>query len=257
MSNPVIDCLMNHRSIRKFKDQPIAPETLDTLLKAGTRAATAGGLQHYSLVVVDDPAVKLALDDEGDPESFVSTAPLIIVSLVDEFRFKRWVELNDAPFYFNHITNLLIGFWDAIIALHNIVIAAESLGLGTVYIGTVISVDAPKVLGTPQYVFPAGMVCLGYPDENPPQRPRLPLDAVVHRNRYHCPTDDEVRAFHAERDHSWFERSEEWRSQWIAQGIHNQAQRVTLGHYTQEFLAADSRGALRTLNTADFKLTEE
>jgi FMN reductase (NADPH) len=252
MSNAVIDCLMAHRSIRKFKAQAIEPDTLNLLLKAGTRAASAGNLQHYSLIVVDDIAKKRALWDEEDVEN-----PTFIISVVDEYRLKRWFELNQAPFYFDKISNLLIGYWDAIIALHNIVIAAESLGLGAVYIGEIISKDIQSILGAPEYVFPAGVIWIGYPDEAPELRPRLPLEAVVHHNGYQIPSDDEILKFFKAKDRLWDELPENRRKILEAQGITNWAQRTTLGHYTEEFLTEDSRKVIRNLHTARFHLSEE
>ncbi len=252
MSNAVIDCLMAHRSIRKFKPQPIEPETLDLLLKAGVRAASAGNLQHYSLIVVDDIAKKRALWDDDDVDN-----PTFIISVVDEYRLKRWFELNQAPFYFDKLSNLLIGYWDAIIALHNIVIAAEGLGLGAVYIGEIISKDIQTILGAPEYVFPAGVIWVGYPDETPDLRPRLPLEAVVHHNGYQIPSDDEIRAFFREKDMLWEELPDNRRNALEAQGIHNWAQRTTLGHYTEAFITSDSQEVFKNLRAARFRISPE
>jgi nitroreductase len=251
MPNPVIDCLMNHRSIRKFKPQALEAETLQTLLQAGIRAASAGNLQHYSLIVVDDPEKKKALLDW--PEAGLVT---YFIATVDEYRFKRWTELSKAPFYFDQAVNLFIGYWDAIVALHNIQVAAESLGLGTVYIGTVLSSDINAILGTPEYVFPAGMLVVGYPDETPELRPRLPLEAVVHYNNYHVPTDDEVNTFFLEKNRLWNSLPASRREKLIEQGITNMAQRTTLGHYTAEFIEGESKAIFENLKKAGFKLGE-
>ena len=253
MTNAVIECLMNHRSVRRFKPKPIEPEKLDLILKAGIRAPTAGNLQHYSLIVVDDVEKKRAL--WGSP---AVEAPTIIIAVVDQYRMKRWVEVSDAPFYFDQVVNLFIGFWDAIVALHNIVVAAESLGLGTCYMGTVLSVDIQRALGTPAYVFPAGMVWLGYPDESPELRSRLPLEAVVHRNGYHVPTDDEIRAFYHEKNQEWWEGlSEESKRTFRERGITNKAQERTIGHYTEQFIRGESKSILENIEKAKFKLTVE
>ncbi len=247
--NPVVDCLMNHKSIRRFKSKPIEPEKLDLILKTGIRAATAGNLQQYSLIVVDDPEKKRALWDSPTVD-----APTVILSVVDIYRLKRWFELNDAPFYFDQAVNVFIGFWDAVIALHNIVIAAESMALGAVYIGTILSVDLKKVLGTPDYVIPAGMALVGYPDESPGLRPRLPLGAVVHRNGYQIPSDDDIQVFFRERDEEWHEMPEDRRRQYQEKGITNVAQRTTVGHYTDQFTANESKAVLDNLKRAKFAL---
>lgn len=149
---PVIDCLMNHRSIRKFKDEKVSKETIETILRAGTRAATAGGIQPYSFIVIDEPAVLKKV-------SYIP-GPLAVVAVVDQYRVKRYYELNDAPSYNDQAINLMIFCWDAVIALHNVVVAAEGLGLGGVYIGIILSQDIQESLSVPEYVFPAGQVTL-------------------------------------------------------------------------------------------------
>lgn len=252
MPNPVIDCLINHRSIRKFQDHPLEAETLELLFKAGVRAATAGNLQHYSLIVVDDPIKRKVL--LGEQETEHATA---IFAVVDTYRLKRWFELNSAPFYFDQLANLLISFWDAVIALHNIVIAAESLGLGAFYIGNVLSMDIAGVLGTPEYVFPAGLALFGYPDEQPKLAPRLPLEAVVHHNSYQIPSDEQVGAYYQSKNRRWDDISEGERQKLLSQGITNWAQRVTLGHYTPEFIESESLAIMENLHMAKFRLPQD
>ncbi len=248
MPNPVIDVLMAHRTIRRFKPDPVPPETVETILRAGVRAASAGNLQGYSLVVIDDPA-RL--------EKMAFKAPLAITALVDQYRLKRWFELNDAPFYNDQAINLFISYWDAVIALQNIVVAAESLGLGTVYVGLVLSTDVRETLGAPEYVVPAGLVFIGTPDEEPPLRPRLPLEAVVHHNTYHMPTDEEIRAYYEEKDRTWETMDPQRRRKLEEKGIHNTAQAVTLGHYTPQFIEGESVRLLESIRRADFRLWDE
>jgi nitroreductase len=249
MANHVIDSLMNHRSIRQFKPQPLEPQTLDLILQAGIRAATSMNLQAYSFIVVDDPEKKRAFGDE--PMFETATA---IVAVVDQYRLKRWLALNNAPFYLDHAANLFIGLWDGLIALQNVVVAAESLGLGTVYIGSVLARDLSQILGTPKYIVPAGLVLVGYPDESPDLRGRLPLEAVVHRNGYQIPSDDEIRAFYRDKDREWDELPDDERRELEAQGITNMAQELTGGFYSAEFLARESAVLLDNLRRAGFKL---
>lgn len=248
MSNPVIDALLNHRTIRRFKPDPVPEETVETLLQAGIRAASAGNLQGYSLVVIDDPQ-RLA------KMSF--KAPLAITALVDQYRLKRWFELNGAPFYNDQAINLFISYWDAVIALQNIVVAAESLGLGTVYVGLVLSSDVKETLDAPDYVVPAGLVFIGTPDESPDLRPRLPLEAVVHHNTYRVPTDEEIRTYYADRDRQWESMNPERKRKLEAKGIRNTAQAVTLGHYTPQFIHSESKHLLRSIKAAGFRLWDE
>jgi FMN reductase (NADPH) len=221
MNNPVIESLLKHRSVRKFQARALEPEVLDTILNAGIRAATAHNLQHYSILVVDDPAKKKALSDDPKVENAT-----MIFALADEYRNKRWLDANGAPFFYNHPSNLFVAMWDAILVLQNIVTAAESLGLGTVFISKGQAMDIHGVLGAPDYIFPAGLVLVGYPDEDPPLRPRLPLQAVFHHNGYHIYTDAEIMEYHRQRDQAWETLTEEDRRCLEDRHIHNIAQRT-------------------------------
>ncbi|MCX6096621.1 MAG: nitroreductase family protein [Candidatus Bipolaricaulota bacterium] len=247
MRNPVTDCLLNHRSIRKFKPDPIEPGKIDAILHAAIRTATAGNLQAYALVVVDDP--------KRLKEMKLDSAPAALFALVDQYRLKRWFEVSGTPFYNDQAANVLISFWDATIALQNAVVAAESLGLGTLYLGTVLSENVQEVLGAPQYTFPAGLVLLGYADETPALRPRLPLEAVVHRNRYHVPTDEEIRGFYREEDARYEALPEETKAMLRKKGVTNRAQHRTIGHYTEELIRRESEAILANLKRAGFRFT--
>ena len=242
---------MNHRSIRKFKDEPIPEETIETILRAGTRAATAGGIQPYAFIVLDDP-------DLLKKVSYID-GPLAIVAVVDQYRVKRYYEANGAPFYNYRAINLFISSWDATIALHNCVIAAEALGLGGVYIGMVLSQNLQESLDVPEYVVPAGLVTLGVPDEKPELRPRLPLEAIVHRNGYRIAADDQIAEWYREGDDEWQHRFEdEWpeerRAKLLERGIDNRAKHWTIGHYTEEFTRNESAGLLSNLERAGFRV---
>jgi nitroreductase len=252
-TNSVIDCLMNHRSIRSFKPEPIPEETIETILRAGIRAATAGGIQPYAFIVIDDPEVMKKV-------SYIP-GPLAIVAVADQYRVKRYYELNDAPFHNDYAINRTMSFWDATIALHNVVIAAESLGLGGVYIGMIHSQDIQESLGVPEYVVPAGLVTLGFPNEEPELQPRLPLEAVVHRNGYRIPTDEQVADWYREGDEAWCRRrdndwTEERRQQMAERGVTNRAQHWTIGHYTEEFTRGESAGLIRMLKKSGFRISE-
>ncbi len=142
------------------------------------------------------------------------------------------------------------------------VLAAESLGLGGVYIGMILSQDLRESLGVPDYVVPAGLVTLGYPDESPQLAPRLPLEAVVHRNKYHIPSNDDIRSWYRVHDEPWRKRFEnEWsdqrRQKSIERGVTNRAQAWTIGHYTADFIHNESQSLLRNLRAAGFRLEED
>ena len=263
MKNPVIKSLMAHRSIRKFKAKTVAPEVLELILRAGIRAATAGNLQLYSLVVVDDHERQKALQREMVAKGVYKDeiqldVPIEIIALVDQYRLGRWFEVsNCAPVCNNRALNLFQGLWDATIALQNIVVAAESLGLGTCYVGGIQSVNIQELLNTPEHVFPAGMVCIGYPDESPGLRARLPLEAVVHRNTYRVLTDDEIRAAYRERERVWETVKEGLKERLRKENIHSIPQAVAVQRYSKEIVVGRSKGIIENLDRAKFVLTQE
>jgi FMN reductase (NADPH) len=256
MPNPVIESLTNHRSIRRFKSDTIEPEKLDLILNSGTRAATASNLQPYSFIVVDDIEKKKELDRAWKGGNFrIVDVPVVIVALVDLYRIKRWFEVNDAAAAaVNQTNSLFISFWDATIALQNMVVAAESLGLGTCYIGRILSMDIRELFNTPEFVFPAGMVCIGYPDQNPNLRTRLPLEAVVHRNQYQIPTDDDINRFYREKDDGWEKVTENKKKKLAEQNIHGIAQAIAVEKYSGEVVNERSQGILDNIKKAGFRI---
>jgi hypothetical protein len=184
--------------------------------------------------------------------------PIEIIALVDQHRLRRWFEAgNCAPVCSNRALNLFQGLSDATIVLQNMVVAAESLGLGTCYVGGIQSVNIQKLFNTPEHVFPAGMVCIGHPDESPELRGRLPLEAVVHRNTYQIPTDDEIRTFYRERENVWETVNEEIKERLRKENVHSIPQAVAVQRYSKQVVAGRSKGIIENLDRAKFVLTQE
>jgi len=258
MVNPTIESLLSRTSIRRYADGPVEKEILELLLRAGVRAPSAGNLQNYSLMVVDDRnTLERLAEDAGAP--FLAGAPMCIIGLVDHYRFKRLCEINDAPFAFDTADAVFIGMWDAIVALHTVSIAAESLGLGTCYIGFILETDNKELLGLPDHVFAAGMMAVGYPEAKPDLRTRLPLEAVVHKNTYSVPTDDELRARYEDWMAKWdsfYERlSDEKKKHWNEDlGVNNNAQYITRTVYTPERMREWGRLVLKNIRGAGYDI---
>jgi nitroreductase len=256
VTHPVVDCLLNHRSIRAFQDRPVEQDVLETILTAGTRAATAGNLQLYTFLAIDDLETIALLKREQVP--VMANTPLVVIALLDLHRVKRWIELSDAqPVAMERAIYFLLGFCDAAIALQNVVVAAESLGLGTCYVGGILSFDVYEHLNVPEYVFPAGMVCIGYPDQDPELSMRLPLEAVVHRNAYQPPSDEQIRAYYAEREGVWDTVSEELKERLATQGIHSIPQALAVQRFSDQVTAQRSEGIVSNLHKAGFHLVED
>jgi len=254
--NEVINCLMNHCSIRKFSDRPIETKILDAILTAGTRAATAGNLQLYTMLVIDDKKTLKVLDQALEvPFIERSNCSTAIITLADQYRVRRWLQTNTDREVVNYRPyNFFMSVWDSLIAMQNIVVAAESLGLGTCYLGSGVELDVQELFGVPEYVFPAGLVCLGYPAVSPKLSMRLPLEAVIHHNRYHIATDDDINRWYEERDRVWESVSESRRKELSKQGIAGIAQALSVQKFSPEIVEKRSKGILRNLKNSRFDL---
>jgi len=254
--NPVIDCLCDHRSVRRYKKDPIRDDHLEQILRAGTRAATGGNLQLYSFVVIDDDEKKAELDAAfGGPAISISHAPAVIIALVDLHRVKRWLNHHsDRTVCVNRPEKFFLAFWDALIALQDAVVAAESLGIGTCYIDSVLEMNMQEILGAPEHVFPAGMVCLGYPEVVPDLSMRLPLEAVVHRNGYHDPTPEEIGEWYSERDAVWDRVPQSRKEKLAEEGIHGIAQALAVQKFAPDLIEERSQKIIENLERAGFNL---
>jgi len=244
--NKVVGCLINHRSIRRFKKEMVSERDIETIIKSAVRAPTAGNLQSYSLIIIDDSEKKKALG--------LLHVPLVVIALADQNRNKKRFETSSAPFHFNKGMNLFVSYWDAIIALHNLVISAESIGLGAYYIGRILKMDVSEILNLPQFVFPSGLVCVGYPDEKPELMPRLPLEAVIHRNSYQDPTIKDIKKFYKHIDNTWEDMPRDRLEKLSRRGINNHAQMVTKNRYSDKALSLEEIGLAGNLKRSGFSL---
>lgn len=261
MTNPVIESLLNHRSVRRYLPGPVEPEKIDLILEAGTRAATGGNLQLYSFVVIDDPTRKEQMDAEYPQMEFKYVdIPVVIMVLADLYRVRRWFEVfgvEPGATVNNRLFNLLMANWDALIALQNVVVAAESLGLGTCYVGNALMMDIKKLLGAPDHVFPAGLITVGYPDTTPDLSSRLPMEAVVHRNQYHVPAEKEIKAFYAERNRVWDRLPEDLKAKLTSKGISNIPQGVARRKFAEaDYFISGEKGSITSAAECNRKLLE-
>jgi len=186
--NEVIKCLYERASVRSFKDQKIDSETLETILNAGCHAATGGNLQPYSIIKIENEETKKELMNTNKFQGLVGKAPLNLLFVIDFHRIEKWVTSNKGPFIANKsYRHFWIAFQDTIIAAQNICTAADSLGLGSVYIGTVESCfdELKDIFKLPEKVFPVVLLSLGYPKTQPKVAPKLMSDIIVHNEYYH------------------------------------------------------------------------
>jgi len=192
--------LLNRKSIRRFKDRPVPRDIVEKIVRAGQNAPTGGGQQAYSFILISNNRKKRSIMQAIGRQGFMEEAPLWLMICVDWARFYRLCDALELDIEYGPLTQLYRGVMDAMLAAENMVIAAETLGLGSVFNGGVRNglTKLAEILKLPRNVLPVVLLCIGYPDEEPPTRPRWPLEVVLHENEYKMPTDQQIRDYYEE-----------------------------------------------------------
>ncbi|GHB13389.1 oxygen-insensitive NADPH nitroreductase [Salinicola rhizosphaerae] len=210
---PTIDLLKSHRSIRAFTEQPVSDVQRESILTAAQSASTSSFLQCSSIVRVTDAAMRDTLVELTGGQKWVAQAAEFWVFCAD---FNRHLEICPEA-ELGLAEQLLLGSVDTAMMAQNAMVAAESLGLGGVFIGGLRNNIAAvtELLDLPKFVLPLFGFCIGWPDAEPDLKPRLPLSMLVHKNRYQpldrdalAAYDDEMRAYYQSRGSN--QRVETW-----------------------------------------------
>jgi nitroreductase len=197
-SNQVIQLLLKRKSVRAYEKREISEEAKGQIIQATLRAPTAGNMMLYSIIEIKDQAIKDTLAKTCDNQPFIATAPLVLLFAAD---YQRWCDYflvsgvedlarhKREPVRGPEEGDLFIAFCDALIAAHTAVIAAESLGIGSCYIGDILeNYEVHRdLLNLPRYALPVCLVCFGYPtaqQRERPQTPRFDRKFIVFENRY-------------------------------------------------------------------------
>lgn len=182
----VIDLLKSHRSIRKFKSEPIPAELLQSLFEAGQAAATSSFLQGSTIIRVTNPASRSKLAELAGGQKYVETAAEFLVFCADLKRAGNYCDAYDKPFEGDFTEHFIIATVDVALMAQSLVTAAESVDLGICYIGGIRNNPGPvsELLQLPKGVYPVFGLCLGYPDQDPEVKPRLPVPVVVKQEVY-------------------------------------------------------------------------
>lgn len=189
----ISDILLNRKTIRKYTSVPVDDKLLNEILLMGCRASTTGNMQVYSIIINRDEQIKRDLAPLHFNQKMITEAPVVLTFCADFNRFNKWCLSGKAdPGYDNYLSFMTAAI-DALLVAQTVCIAAESKGLGICYLGTT-TYTADKIitlLKLPRGVVPVTTVTLGWPAENPDQVDRLPLEAVIHRERYcdYSPSD--------------------------------------------------------------------
>ncbi|RKR72468.1 oxygen-insensitive NADPH nitroreductase [Marinobacter nauticus] len=184
--NPTIELLKSHRSIRKFKDQQVPRELFEELIRAGQSAATSNHVQAYSIIHVVNPENRRKIAELAGGQPYVANSSDFLVFCADMKRATEAAERAGAEVIRGMTEQLLVATIDTALMAQNVAIAAESEGLGLCYIGGIRNnpQDVSEILKLPEHVYPVFGMCLGYPDQNPEVKPRLPLSAILKEDAY-------------------------------------------------------------------------
>jgi len=232
---PAFDRLMaSHRSIRSFKPDPIDPAEVDRLLHAALHGtSSSGNLNMVSVVKTADAERKAHLCELHGGQPMVLQAPLLLTFCADTFRTREWLALRGARPGFADFVSWHTAAFDAMIFAQTVALAFESRGLGICYMGTTLfSMRAiADFLELPPQCLPATTLVVGWPDEAPPQRDRLPRQAWIHDERYQRPSRDDIEERFRDREARgrarYMESSPEMAQLWRDHGITSLAQYYT------------------------------
>ncbi len=201
--NEVLETILNHRSVRGFLPRQLPVGTLELLVAAAQSASTSSNLQFWSVVAVEETERKSRLAELAGQQQFIRDAPLLLVWLADLSRLDRIAAARQALVEGTHyLEEFIVGIVDAALAAQSALIAAESLGLGAVYIGAMRNLPEriAEELGLPPHVFAVFGMSVGYPDpaKETGIKPRLPQSVVLHRERYSAaPRSEAIDGYNA------------------------------------------------------------
>ena len=199
-----LSALLNgHRSIRKYKPDPIDPALVQQVCgDAIAGASSSGNLNSVSIVLTRDPERKRRLYELHFEQPMVLEAPLLLTFCADWYRTRQWLRRRGARDNFNNFIGYHVAAFDAMILSQNVCLGFEAHGLGICYMGTTLHSmgEIAKFLELPDTCVPATTIVVGYPDENPPKRDRLPLAAFLHEEKYRVPTEKELEATYEQRE---------------------------------------------------------
>ena len=182
----MLETMKNRRTIRRYTEQAIPETLLNELLEVAARASNTGNMQLYSVVVTRDKAMKERLAPAHFNQPMITTAPVVLTFCADANRFVKWAEQRKAVAGFDNFQTFIASTIDAMLFAQSFCTAAEEKGLGICYLGTTAynADQIIQILSLPRLVVPIVTVTVGYPDGQPEQVERLPLEAVVHHETY-------------------------------------------------------------------------
>lgn len=194
MTNETIASQLAHRTIRAYKDQPLTNAEVETLMDVARHTATSSFLQSCTVLHITDPQVREAIGAASGQPYVGGTKGDLFIFVADLYRNSRIraeqgissEALGSMNLFLTAVEDALLAAQNALLAAQNVVVAAESMGLGTVYLGSILADPRPvvKALELPELTFPVLGLLVGHPDQEPGQKPRMPLSVVTAKNTY-------------------------------------------------------------------------
>jgi nitroreductase len=194
----ISDTLLKRTTIRKYTSEPVDDTLLNELLVMGCRASTTGNMQVYSIIITSDLQVKKDLSPLHFNQKMITEAPIVLTFCADFNRFNKWCLMRNAEPGYDNFLSFITAAIDALLVAQTVCIAAESKGLGICYLGTT-TYNAHKiidVLKLPRGVVPVTTVTLGWPSEKPEQVDRLPLEAIIHKEKYADYSNEDIEKYY-------------------------------------------------------------
>jgi nitroreductase len=231
---PVIEHLLDHRSVRAFLPNPVSDERLQALIAAAQSAASSSNLQAWSVVAVRNPDTRAALARLAGDQAHVRDAPLQLVWLADLSRLRHMARQLERPSAgLDYLEMFIVAVIDAALAAQNAVAAAESLGLGTVYIGGMRNQpeQVAHLLGLPPEAVAVFGLCVGTPDPSQPAqiKPRPPQSVVLHHERYTQQNQDiGIEAYNAAMAQFYADQQMNVRGTWAVHSVRRVADGASL-----------------------------
>jgi nitroreductase len=187
--NDTIELLLSHRSVRGFLSDPLPPGTLEALVAAAQSASSSSNVQAWTVIAVENAETKAALAQIASGQKHIEECPLMLVWCADLSRTKQMGERHNYPTdATGFLESFIVAVVDAALAAQNATIAAESFGLGMVYIGALRNnpEEVARILKLPPNVVAVFGMCVGMPDPTRPYnvKPRLPQRVVLHHEHY-------------------------------------------------------------------------
>ena len=197
-----MESIKQRRTIRKYSNREVSDALLNQLLEVSGRTPTMGNLQLYSVVITRDDHQKALLSPAHFDQPMVKGAPVVLTFCADFRRTTLWANARKGHPGYDNLLSFMNAATDALLYCQTFCNLAEAEGLGTCFLGTTIYQPQPIIdtLKLPRLVFPVATITLGWPDEQPAQPERLPIESIVHHETYEDYTPERIDRFYAEKE---------------------------------------------------------